>query len=316
MNKTFVKFLKVTVSILLLWYILTTVGINKVIDSFTSVNIVWIGYAVVAMTISNLLGAFQWGIILKNLDVKLTFRKVLGFFYTGLFFNNFLLSFVGGDAVRVYDISKISGKNSHALSTVFLDRFVGLITISIFALVASMFFINQLDPNLLYVIIGIVVIVFPGIIYLLYKKSFAKKFEPFGKKVIPKRFHGLLSDTYNSLNYYRENPGLILKVLLISLFVQSLRISVHYFAASSIGVEVNFLYFFLFIPIITIVLLIPIAPGGVGLRELTAAELFNFAGIKEEAVVFEMLAFFIAIFCSLPGIISFIFRSKDVKATK
>lgn len=311
MNKNIANLLKVTVSILLLWYIFTTIGLNKIIDSFSNVEPIWIGYAIVAMTISNLLGAFQWSVILNSLGVELSFKKALGFFYTGLFFNNFLLSFVGGDAVRVYDISKFSGKNSHALSTVFLDRFIGLVTISTFALVASLFAVEIIDPSLIYIIIGLVVILIPSIVFILYKKSFAKKFEPSFKKIIPVKYHGLLSDTYNSFNYYRENPGLIIKVFLISLVVQSLRVSVHFFAASSIGVDVNILYYFLFIPIITVVLLIPIAPGGVGLRELTAAELFNFVGIKDEAVVFEMLAFFIAIFCSLPGIISFIFRSKN-----
>lgn len=313
MNSNIVKLLKITVSILLLWYISTTVGIDNIVRSFSSVNLVWIGYAIVTMTISNLLGAFQWSVILKNLGVELSFKKALGFFYTGLFFNNFLLSFVGGDAVRVYDISKFSGKNSHALSTVFLDRFVGLITISIFALAASFFAVELIDQSIIYIIVTLVIILIPSIVYILYSKSFAKKLEPFGKKIVPKRFHDLMSDTYNSLSYYRNNPGLILKIFLISIFVQSLRITVHYFAAKSLGMEVNILYFFLFIPIITVVLLIPIAPGGVGLREVAAAELFNLVGIKEEAVVFEMLAFLIAIFCSLPGIISFIFRSKDVE---
>ncbi|MCP4725764.1 MAG: flippase-like domain-containing protein [bacterium] len=306
--------IKIIISTVLIWFIVSKYGVSTFVTLFRDVEYSWILFGILLMSLSNVLGAFQWSIILRNLEVDLPFRKALGFFYTGLFFNNFLLSFIGGDALRIYDISKSSGKNSHAVSTVFLDRFIGLLTLTVFAVIAAVLSMGMVDlSNVLLIIAGIFAVIL-FVLFFLYSKPFAKKFESFGKKIIPKRFHSLISDIYNSYSYYRTHPVLISKILIISVFVQSLRIIVHYFMARSIGVEISLVYFFLFIPVITIIILLPIVPGGIGLREFSAVALFQFVGVAgEKAAVFENMAFVVAIICSLPGIFTFILKRHEAK---
>ncbi len=314
MKKPIKTAIKIVISAVLIWFLISKYGASTFISIFRDVEYSWILIGIALMTLSNVLGAFQWSVILRNLEVDLPFRKILGFFYTGLFFNNFLLSFIGGDALRIYDISKSSGKNSHAVSTVFLDRFIGLLVLTIFAVVAAVLSMGMADLSSVILIITGIFAILLFVLFFLYSKPFAKRFEAFGKRIIPSRFHSLIRDIYNSYSFYRTHPVLISKILLVSVFVQSFRIIVHYFMARSIGVELDLIYFFLFIPVITIIILLPIVPGGIGLREFSADGLFQFVGITGgEPAVFEGLAFAVAIICSLPGIFTFIFKRQEAK---
>ncbi len=314
MKRIVVIFAKFAISTLILWYVISKYGLDTFYQLFSDVDSIWVSSALIVLTLSNVLGATQWFLILRNLDIQIPYKKALSFYFTGLFFNNFLLSFVGGDAVRIYDITKSTGKNSEAVSTVFLDRLIGLITLIVFAFIAASFALGMADlKNVMYLILifmsGVIFIV-----YFLYSKSFAKKFESFGKKIIPKQFHGYISDIYNSYSFYRKRPKLIFKLFGISIFVQMFRVFVHYLCARSLGVSVGIEYFFLFVPIIAIVILLPITVGGFGLREYSGSSLFALVGVAgSEAALFEFMAFVIMIISSFPGVLTFIFRGQNEK---
>ncbi|MFC1557440.1 lysylphosphatidylglycerol synthase transmembrane domain-containing protein [candidate division KSB1 bacterium] len=312
--KRFLKILiKITISVSIIWYLVYRHGFSELF-SLDDLKEGWILTALLFSTLSFLLGSLQWNMILRNLDIHLPFKKTLSFYYTGQFFNPFLLGFIGGDVVRVYDIAKTSGKNSEAISTVFLDRLIGLFILTLFAAVAAVYTAGLLESNFLMILIILILVAVCFILVFLYSKPFAKKFESTGKKILPKRFHGRIREIYNSLNYYGSHPRLLGKLFLISIFVQSARILVHYCTARSVGVSVGLEYFFLFIPIIALLITLPISIGGIGIRESSGALLFRYIGVAEpKTVVFELLAFAVQVVCSLPGGVAFIFRKHEIK---
>jgi len=294
-------------------YLVYSYGISEYYRQLRDVAGVWILIALCCMTLSNILGSAQWNLILRDLDIRLPFRRTLAFYYTGLFFNNFLLSFVGGDLMRVYDISRSSGRNSDAISTVFLDRLVGLFTMTLFACAALFYTLNLLKSNFLVIIIVTLLGVISFLLFFLYSKPFAKKFELFGRYLLPERFHGRIREIYNALHYCSTHPVLLGKLFLLSLFVQSLRILVHYCTSRSLGVDAGLAYFFLFIPIIVVLITLPVSIGGIGVRESSGAMLFAYVGVAATAtVLFEGMAYIVAILCSLPGILTFIFRKHEL----
>jgi len=305
--------LKLFISISLITYLICKYG-AEFVQLFSKVDGLWIAGALGFMTLSNVLGTLQWNLILKNLDIHLPFKRAFAFYYSGLFFNNFLLSFIGGDVVRIYDITKTSGRNSEAITTVFLDRLIGLFMMTLFAAVAMLYTIGLIQSNVIVILIALIFIVVSFVLVFLFSKPFAKKFESFGKSILPKRFHGRIREIYNSLNYYGNHPVLIGRLIILSFMVQSARICVHYCTSRSLGVTAGIEYFFLFIPIITVIITFPISIGGIGVRESTAAMLFQYAGVSAAtAVMFEGLAYGVAILCSIPGGIMFIFRKHELK---
>jgi len=301
--KDFFKFLvKLIISTSLIVYILKKIDLSQLPILLKEANYNWILIGVSAIVISNFLGALQWHTILKETEINISYKKSLKFYHTGLFFNNFLLSFIGGDVVRIYDISKTSGKNSSAFSTVFFDRLVGLFTLSVFALIFACFSGELMKSKIILVsTLGFFIILAFFIMFFFFKR-FAKKFQNLGEKILPKMFHQGAHDMYNNIYHFKKKKTVILKIFCISLGVQILRIMVHYFAALSLGVSVKFTYFFVMIPIILIVITIPISIGGIGVREQTAIILFGKVGITgPQAFTIEVIAYLIGIISSLPG---------------
>ena len=315
-TKEIFKFIiKLIISVSLIIYIFTTqIDFSELIDLLKGTDILLILTALLAIVISNCLGAFQWYSILKEAQVEITYKKSLKFYHTGLFFNNFLLSFIGGDVVRVYDIKKTSGRNPTALSTVFLDRLVGLVTLSVFALLFAVISGEFLKSK-------IVMLFSLGFFFILafmfsffFFKRFAKKFQSLGEKILPSIFHQGAHDMYNNIYHFKKKKIVLLKIFCISVTVQILRILVHYLAALSLGLNVNFVFFFIFIPIILLIIIIPISIGGLGVREQTAAILFGKIGLTgSEAVLMELIAYFIGIISSLPGFITFLLSKERRK---
>ena len=63
----------------------------------------------------------------------------------GIFFNNFVPGLTGGDFVKAYYVSRETHKKTEAITTVFLDRAVGLFALS--TLAAVMVLVNITRPE-------------------------------------------------------------------------------------------------------------------------------------------------------------------------
>jgi hypothetical protein len=78
-----------------------------------------------------------------------------------------------------------------------------------------------------------------------------------------------------------------------------------YFIGLSLGVKIDFVYFLIFLPIIGAITLLPIAMGGLGLREGLFVVYFAKAGvIKQLALAMSLLSFsFIIFYGAIGGLI-------------
>jgi len=84
------------------------------------------------------------------------------------------------------------------------------------------------------------------------------------------------------------------------------RIGVHYLCARAVGMNVGFMYFALFVPVMEIVASLPISFGGVGVRDMMGVALFSLMGIGKETVVsYTILATTAGFVGSLPGAVAF-----------
>ena len=118
-----------------------------------------------------------------------------------------------------------------------------------------------------------------------------------------------MREVYRKIHAFGRHKALFIRILLISLAVQSARILTHYLVARSFGITVPPITYFLFIPIIAIMAALPITIGGIGLREQTGVVLFSLVGMTAvQAVAVEFASYLIAIATSFPGGIIFAAR--------
>ena len=312
LKKISIPCLKILISIALISFLFHKLGFINVLDQILSVKLYWFCVGIIMFTISNFLGSYQWYILLKLKNFDIAFKKVISYYFVGLFFNNFLRGFVGGDAFRIYDISKANGKNSDVVSTVFFDRFIGFAVLITIALVTAIYWSKKIASTSILIIISVIFLIWVIIFTLLFKEKLLSSISFIFKKILPTQITAKIKEIYLGINTFKHHKKELLYIIFISFIIQSLRILVHYAAARSIGVNISIIYFIIFIPIVALIASLPISIGGIGVREISAIPLFSTIwNVQADIAAFELLAYLISIISAIPGGIIFMFRSEE-----
>jgi hypothetical protein len=91
----------------------------------------------------------------------------------------------------------------------------------------------------------------------------------------------------------------------MSLLVQIVSPLISFVIALSLGIKINIIYFFIFLPIIGAITLLPISIGGLGLRDATTIFFFAKAGVsKDLAFAMSLISFFfLLVYGAIGGLI-------------
>lgn len=314
MNKIrrfFTTALKVCISATLIYLLLKKIGVSTLVNHLVSANWQLLIVSMLVFSLSNLLGSYQWYLLLKSKNIGISLLQAMAYYHVGLFFNNFLIGYVGGDAFRIYDIRRGFGDTTSAFATVFFDRIVGFFALSSLAMMVSLFWLQKFESTMTIVTTTVVLCGWIFCLIILFKESMAKKMSWLFKLFLPRFLHDKGRELYYGINRFRYDKILLLQLLFVSLFVQSLRIVTHFFAARAVGVQTSPLYFFIFIPIVALAASLPVSVGGIGIREQSGVALFTPVGIPSAKVAaFEFLAYLIGILATVPGGIIFAIRKE------
>jgi glycosyltransferase 2 family protein len=227
----------------------------------------------------------------------------------GYFYNNLLPSNIGGDFFRIYDIAK--NRNvpvEKSASAVFIERFLGLITITIF-FGATSFSIYKLLKN--YVITVTVFLAIAFVLFTLLSKPQLFKIDKIFKKFkkLDKAWLKIKGFSDAVTSYKNKLPALFLG-LFLNLAAQMLFTVMFYFISISLGINVSFLTYAFMVPVIFVIIGIPISIGGLGVRENLIVFLLTAVGVhNEKAVVFSLVVLFIHIFNAVLGGIVYLTRN-------
>jgi uncharacterized protein (TIRG00374 family) len=106
--------------------------------TLASVNIPLVILALVLSIASVASKAWRWGVVMRWRGIQLSPTYLLFSYFIGMFFNNFLPSGMGGDAVRAYEAARDTGRGAESVAAVIIERGSGMLAVfaagSIFAL--------------------------------------------------------------------------------------------------------------------------------------------------------------------------------------
>ena len=306
--------IKLCVSIGLIAYLFSQMALADLADIFAQTQPGLFVGAVLFFVLSNCLGAVQWYLLLRAQDLPVSFRQALVFYFIGVFFNNVLLGNIGGDAMRIYDIRRLTGKASGGVAATFMDRFIGLFSTCALALMAypliaaveRVWLVSVLVP----VLVGLMVVLAMGL-----SRRIGTVIEGLIVRLLPTTVAELVGKLRQSIVVYRHRAGLLFAVWLISLGVQSSRILVYWMAGLALGMDPGLVYFACFQPVAAVLAALPISIGGLGVREGTLVGLFSSVGIgRELATAMSLLGYVAGILASLLGGIAFVVRKIEPSA--
>lgn len=295
MNKNNLRTLvRLFMSIILLLLLLVFVDLEALIQDFRSVNLMlyFIGLAAFVATI--LTWNLRWQLFMHAAGEMISFRKALSTLVIGVFYSMFLPSVVGTDAGRVYELAREdNARTANLISTVLLDRVLGLITIALLALLGLILgsqFANE--RSIVFVVLGTLVVLIGGWLLAFNQRVKTFVFDLIGRLPVIKRFSASLHALYDALYQLHRQPRLLLTAGSVSLINSFCTILATVFAALSIGLDINLIYYFIFMPIIWIIITVPVSIGGLGLREGAFVFFFTQVGVSPaDAVAISLLVY-------------------------
>ena len=309
LKKIFSFLPRVCISIILfiVLFCFKKVNIHDLIYDISSADKPLLCLAFSVFFITYFLGLLRWQMLLKAVKVEIPLKRIITAYSGGIFFSLFLPSSIGGDVARSIDLAKHTQKPREIVATVLLDRlsgYTGLVIVVICALFAGKRIIGG-DITILIsaaLITGILAV----ILLILFNRFLYLQINKLLRAPHAGRIRESLESLFQEIHYFRKHKKVLFYNILVSVAIQTLGPLIFYLTALSLGVSgVNLIYFFIFIPIIGAVTLLPISLGGFGIRENTSMILFAKAGMaRNSAVAMAFLnSIFILIYGAIGGLI-------------
>lgn len=308
---------KLALSIGLMAFLFSRIPLVEVGEAIRGTRKEWLGAALGLMLASNLLGAFQWGRLLKAAEIRIPFWKVCAYYHVGLFFNNFLPAGIGGDIARVLDASRHGPNRGTAVSTVILDRLVGTVALAGLSLVTTLPAIDRFHLSLVY----LALVAFFAFTVVLVWAIFHPALLPAVERVLARiGLHALkphLDDLAERIRHFRDKRNMFVGLLMIAIVVQVARVGVHVLVARALGLSIPLAYFYLLVPLLAVIVSLPISFNGIGVREGAGVVLFGLVGVgRTHAFSLQFTTYLVAVAVSMLGGLVFLVRLPGRRAER
>ena len=254
--------IKAAVTVALLMLVLSAVDIAPALSRFTQITWLWAFLAVAAMAAQLLLSGIRWYYVSRIVDIPLGMSEAARLMLIGHFFSQTLPSGVGGDAVRIWLVSRSGTPVGKAISSVFCDRILGLaLLLALIACTIPFYPARTASPELVKALPTILGVLISG---LLLGITFGPAvLWPFKVFRAGKAGHQLAVDLRRIFFGSRTSAGLA-----------ALGITVHvgivvtaFALARALGVSIAFLDCVAVIPPVMLAAVLPISVAGWGVRE-------------------------------------------------
>ncbi len=139
MSKQTIKILlRTAVSVSLLAWLACTIDWSQLAASLRIVRLEWIMGAIAWIIISIVISTYKWQGILKAQGLDLPWCELWRAYWIGQFFNNFLPSSIGGDAMRIVRVRELSGDTPGAAASVIIERILATVGLAVTGLIGGL----------------------------------------------------------------------------------------------------------------------------------------------------------------------------------
>ncbi|EFK09016.1 conserved hypothetical protein [delta proteobacterium NaphS2] len=290
MRKKITKLVRIGISLGLVIWLFSRFGLQGVWRAFERLPLsLWIS-ACGMLLLAQILSSFRWWIISKTLKFEGAFKTYMGYYFVGMFFNLFLPTGVGGDIFKVHFLSRSIGRKLAATLTVLWDRFFGL---SAMVLIGGFFVL--IHPGLLRKPFDDGLVISGGMVVLILVGM------PFIYNILRRMKLKILHALPESVLQLHK-PGKLFPILGLSFCMQALGMGAVALMGEGMHLPVPPAFYFMVLPIVNIMTMIPVTFSGIGLREGAMVYFLGLKGIAPEpALALGLLFFSIQVTTSLVG---------------
>lgn len=276
--------------------------------SLRAINVALAAAGTLAFGAALLLIAVRWRMLLKIQDINVSLWEVTRLTFLGQFFNAIVPGTVGGDLVKAYYVAKHTPKVAAVVVSVFVDRLLGLVELSLMA--GAMLGLLLLsgrgsfeDLRLPAICVGIILLAVSGMLVFLLSRRFRKVFhldKIYGRMAIANH----IAAAGDAALLYRRRLATMAWAVAVSVVSHLAFVGFVALMGASLSIPAGPMEYFLYVPLIYIIGAIPLTPGGVGWVENWYLRFFESPACGASTIlVLALLARLVPMLWGLPGAI-------------
>ncbi len=312
MKNVLFALIKAFVTAVLFYLLFRKVDLNEFAETLRNaqINLLLLGFAI--LWVGHYTCIYRWRMLMRPIMPILSLGRLFGIYCIGLFFNLTFPTVVGGDVVKMYYAGKPTKKFAASFAATFLDRDAGMLAMMIIACAAAVLSPLNAPGIPIRLIIWSATIAFVLANVAIFTPGLHRRLTAFLKALNLSKLASRIDTISDAFQVMGKHWMVLVNSFIISLANQILAISINWIMAEGLHIHVPFFYFLVFIPVVTLISMIPISLNGMGLREYAFVSLFGSIGVDREAAVALGLLSSMTIFLSaIPGgIIYIFFRSR------
>ncbi|MCK4922010.1 MAG: flippase-like domain-containing protein [Bacteroidales bacterium] len=272
LNKSVKTLIKVVISFAALYFVFTKIELSQIISIYKNVNFLWLLMAGICFILSKSIASLRLNKFFRSIEIQITEIQNLKLYLLGMFYNLFLPGGIGGDGYKIFILNKKFEVGTKKIFwSVLVDRLSGVFALFSLSIILLFFFKIESSFNYLRVVWILIPVGFLFFYFII------RRFAHYLKVVI-------------------------FETSIMSFLVQISQLFSVSFILMALGVdEFQFSYLFIFL-ISSIVAMLPISIGGMGLRELTFLYGSQFLFLDEgSSIAISLMFYLITAVVSLTG---------------
>ena len=304
--KTLITAFKILFTIFLLFLVFQSVDLSKISRNLRALNIESLILILGVCWVGQLVCSERWRNFAASLQMKGGYLSFVQMYFVGMFFNLGLPSLVGGDLVKAYIVSRRNGRPLEiGLASVIQDRAAGLISLFAYGTLAILICpMSWRGVPLWTVYLGFWIAA--GIFLCLTAKAgyFYSKFIDSRKRTILQRMLQTVGGFHQALEFSRLSRGAAIRIALYSFLYSGLILWAFRQVTVAAGHPVDTIPFFALVPLVMLATMLPVTPGGLGIRELFYVEALSVAGVpRDQGLVISLAISALLVVCNMAGLL-------------
>lgn len=304
--------LRIVIGIAATALLFTLIDISE-LPRLSEVHLGYLSMSLALVVGDRFVNAIRWNLLIAARGFNVRLGEVIRIYFVSSFAGLMLPSNFGGEAVKAYGLSRISSRRIDSVSSVVVERVIGMVALCLFCLLGYALADDAVRDNALIQFVAVSAVAAIAAVGLL---SMAVGAESVAASVLSLkgRVGRLIGKIWNGLHVYRGDVKVLFLSLCLGLIVQVVRIVLTWLAGLSVGLSLDLSAYVLFVPITSFAAMLPLSIAGIGIVEGAYVYSFSLAGANGATVLaMALIVRVLTIMSVLPG--AWLYASRPTRTT-
>jgi glycosyltransferase 2 family protein len=308
MKSALFALIKTAVTLLLFYLLFRKVDFAQFMLILRSARLDILAFAFFLIWICHYMCIYRWRMLMRPLMPVLSLSRLFAIYCIGLFFNLTFPTVVGGDVVKFYYAGRPSRRYAQSFAATFLDRDAGMFAMMIIACIAILIHPVTVPRIPIAVIVWGTTAAFIIVNVLIFAPSLHRVLTNVLSRTRLSRISAKIDALSEAFQVMGRHRFVLINAFMISLTNQVMVILITWIMALGLGIHLPVLYFLVFVPVVTLISMIPVSLNGMGLREYGFVSLFGAIGLPAAScMALGLLSSAFLILSSIPGGVLYVF---------